>query len=329
MQAIIPTAGTGKRLRPLTNTTPKSLIPVAGKPILVHIIDELIKYNIKDFVIILGYLGEKIKDYLTQKYQGITFHFTYQTEMKGSAHAILLAEKFIKEPVIIIYGDTIFQGDLTKALKTKADLVLGTKFVDDPRRFGVVEKDEQKKQIIKKLVEKPSYIKRSEVLVGVSIVNNYKLLFKSIKNIIKKDIKLNNEYYLTDAFQEMISNKAVGKTFLIDEWQDCGTIEALLKTNEVLLKKKQQFKTPVLKKDFIIIPPVVIGKNTTIKRSIIGPNISIGNEVIIEDSIITNSILSDSVILKEVSIKNSVLGSETKIKNKSGSFILGDNSEIN
>ena len=325
-QAIIPAAGVGKRLRPLTHTLPKSLVPVAGKPIIVHIIDELVSMGIEDIILILGYFGEKIEEYLKAHYPTIKFSFVYQKERKGSAHAVLLTESLVKNPVMIIYGDTIIEGDLKKGLVKGKDLLLGTKFVDDPRRFGIVER---KKGKIVGLIEKPNILERREALVGVYTVFNTKKLFDSIKFIIKKNISLNGEFYLTHALDHMIKSGASAETFPIENWYDCGTVESLLETNRVLLDKKRRFKENVIKDSNIIIPPVAVGKNTKLKNCIIGPYVSIGTDVEIENSIIQDSIISNKANVKNMILKNSVIGNEATCEGKITNLILGDNSYLN
>ncbi|MDK2849867.1 MAG: glucose-phosphate thymidylyltransferase [Candidatus Woesearchaeota archaeon] len=324
-QAIIPAAGVGKRLRPLTHTLPKSLVPVAGKPIIVHIIDELVSIGIEDIVLILGYFGEKIEEYLKQHYPQIKFTFVYQRERKGSAHAVLLTESAIKHPVMIIYGDTIIEGDLRNGIKKGKDLLLGTKFVDDPRRFGIVERENGK---IVGLVEKPNILERREALVGVYTVFNTKKLFESIKYIIKNNITLNGEFYLTHALDHMIKSGASAETFPIENWYDCGTVESLLETNKILLDKKRRFKENVIVDDNIIIPPVAIGKNTKLKNCIIGPYVSIGSDANLEGAIIQNSIISDKAKVKNLILKDSVIGNEAECEGKTTNLILGDNSYL-
>ncbi len=321
MQAIIPAAGLGKRLRPLTNTKPKVLVSVAGKPMICHIIDALLQYNIKDIVIIIGYLGEKVKEYLTKHYRGINFHFVIQEEMKGSAHAVGLARPYIREPCVIVYGDTIFSTDLKKAFSVKGDGALGIKIVNDPRRFGIVEKEGEK---IVKLVEKPNYIKRSEALVGVNFIRNYNLLFNCIDELIEKGIKIKGEYYLTDAFQLMVEHGAYLTTFNVKYWFDCGTFDALIDTNRALLKLKQRYKKPIIRNSNIIIPPVVIGKNCKIKNSIIGPYASVGDNVKINNAIIRDSIVGDNSEISNQIIEKSVVGDNVILEGKNKSLFLGD-----
>ena len=152
MKAIIPVAGVGTRLRPHTFTLPKALLHVAGKPILGHILDQVNELGIKDVILILGYLGTKIKEYCEEEYKHINFTYVLQDKPKGPAHAIYLAKPFIKEneEVLIIFGDTIFVGNLSEGLKTGKDLSIAVKRVEDPRRFGVCIMKGDKVMIFKK-----------------------------------------------------------------------------------------------------------------------------------------------------------------------------------
>ena len=176
MKAIIPVAGKGTRLRPHTFTLPKALLHVAGKPILGHILDQVSELGIKDVVLILGYLGTKIKEYVESEYSHMNFTYAQQEHALGPAHAVGLAEPFVtdNEPVLIIFGDTIFVGDLSEGLKCAKDGSIAVKRVEDPRRFGVVEKQNDK---ITKVLEKPDFVKPMDAMIGIYFINNSKLLF--------------------------------------------------------------------------------------------------------------------------------------------------------
>ncbi len=324
--AIIPVAGIGTRLRPHTHTQPKALVPVAGKPIVGHIIDSVTDIGIKDFVFIIGYMGDKIKKYIKENYGQYNLHFVTQKEMKGTAHAVLLTKKYVKSPALLIWGDTIIKGDLSKGMNDTHDACLGTKLVDDPRRFGVVEK---RGNFVVKLIEKPDYIKKSEALVGVYFINNYKLLFDSIEELIKRDIKTKGEYQITDAFQIMVEKKAKITTFPIEGWYDCGKIDALLKTNQYLLKEKSTTTRTIIRGTNVIIPPAFISTSAKVSNSIIGPFASIGDDTIIDHSIIENSIISDNSSIRNIQLTESIIGQEAEVNGKPNKLNLGDNSTFN
>ncbi|MEM2131605.1 MAG: sugar phosphate nucleotidyltransferase, partial [Candidatus Woesearchaeota archaeon] len=291
IKAVIPVAGFGTRLRPHTFTMPKALLHVAGKPILGHILDQVKELGIKDVVLILGYLGSKIKDYVEAHYPEMNFAFAYQEKPLGPGHAIYLAEPFIKkdEPILIIFGDTIFIGDMKQGLKTKKDASLAVKRVEDPRRFGVVELKGDK---VIDVVEKPDYIKPMDAMIGIYFINNTKLLFEAFDEMIKTNRKTKGEFFLTDAIKIMIEKKAYITTFNMEGWFDCGKPETLLETNRYLLDKNHKKNKPyTLDENTIIIPPVYIGKNVVLKNSIIGPFVSIDDNAKITTSIVKNSII--------------------------------------
>ena len=165
MKAIIPVAGAGTKLRPHTYTQPKALIPIAGKTILSFIVDQLKEVGIQEYIFIVGYLGEKIQDYVEQTYPNLKTHFVYQNDRQGTAHAIQLTKELVgTDEVFIALGDTICEFDLREVIASPTSM-LGIKKVDDPRQFGVVEIDEEGK--ILHAVEKPSIPKSNNALVGL------------------------------------------------------------------------------------------------------------------------------------------------------------------
>ncbi|HMV15261.1 MAG TPA: sugar phosphate nucleotidyltransferase [Chitinophagales bacterium] len=328
MIAIIPVAGAGTNLRPHTYTQPKSLIPVAGKPILGFIIDQLLENGVKEFVFVIGYLGEKIKDYVSLNYPNIQKKYVVQEVREGLGHAIWLTKDVIpkKSEVLIVLGDTIIDVDWKKFMQIKTS-VLGVKKVTDPRKFGVVAADANGK--IMHVVEKPSIPKSNMALVGLYKIKEYDTLIKSIDHNIKHNIRSNNEFYLTDALQEMIHRGVKLESFKVDNWYDCGQKEILLKTNALLLSKRKKVAT--YKKNLhncIIIEPIHIGKNSVIKNSIIGPNVTIGDNATIYDSIIRDSIIGSYTKLNDVVLFNSLIGSDSVIWGSSQSLNIGDNTEL-
>jgi len=327
MKAILPVAGEAKRLRPHSYTVAKVLMNVGGKPIVAHIIDELKRIGIKDIILIIGHKGDQVKDWARETYPELNFYFTVQTERKGLAHAILMGEPFMKEdePLLIVFGDTIFEGDIGTAIKTKLDGALGVKMVNDPRRFGVIETN--KENIITKLVEKPDILKPMPALVGLNYINNTKLMFKCIKELIANDIRTKGEYQITDAFQLMVDQGAKLEPFLMDGWYDCGTRETLLETNRHLLETRCNYFKP--REGCIIIPPVFIHDEAILECSIVGPFVTIDKGSTIKQSIIRNSIINASAEISSESITDSLIGDNAKIKGKLKVVNIGDSSELN
>ena len=220
MKAIIPVAGAGTKLRPHTYTQPKALIPLAGKTILSIIVDQLHEAGIKDFIFIIGYLGEKIQDYVKAKYPHLNCHFIQQNERYGTGHAIDLTKEIVgSDEVLIVLGDTIAEYDVTEVMNSPHSM-LGVKKVDDPRNFGVAEIEED--GFISRVVEKPSIPKSNMALVGVYKIKETKFLFDCLEKIIEKDIKSYDEFNLTDALECMIQSGARFQAFKVQKWFDCG-----------------------------------------------------------------------------------------------------------
>lgn len=324
MKAIIPVAGVGKRLKPHTHTLPKVLITVAGKPILGHILDELKKIKIKDLVLVIGHMGEKIKEYVDNNYN---FKTTYimQEERKGLGHAIYLTkEYFSSEPILIILGDTIFKADLEKVLSKNLSAI-GVKAVENPHRFGVVKTD--KKGNVLQLIEKSDKPPSNLAIVGIYYIKNSNLLGGCLKEIVDKDIKTAGEYQLTDALQLMVKRGEKIKTFEVSGWYDCGKPETLLDTNCALLQRNffhRRYHFP----NSVIQLPVAIGKKVIIENSVIGPYVSIADDCLIKNSIITNSIINEQTKVENVLLDKSIIGSNATIIGRFDKINLGDSSEI-
>jgi glucose-1-phosphate thymidylyltransferase len=329
MKIIIPVAGIGSKLRPHTHTQPKALVPVAGKPILSHIVDHLVEAGFKDFIFVIGYLGDKIEDYIKSKYPKLKSTFVVQEPREGTGHAVWLTKEFTddNDELLIVLGDTIIDFDLRQLLNS-ANCMLGVKKVDDPRQFGVAETDEKSGLIIK-LDEKPAIPKSNLALVGIYYIKNSGRLMDSLNHIIKNDIRHNGEYNLTNGIQRMITQGENIGTFQVDNWFDCGGKGNLLDTNALLLRKSVDTEKKTYHyKQTIIINPVSIAEGCSISNSIIGPNVSIGENTIINNSIIKDSIIGSFSQLETAILHHSVVGSDAYLKGLSQSLNIGDSTEI-
>jgi len=330
MKAIIPVAGIGSKLRPHTHTQPKALMPVAGKPILVHIMDTLVAGGVTDFVLIIGYLGSKIESFISNAYaeQDLQIKFIIQEPREGIGHAIWSAREQFKseDEILIMLGDTILNLDIREFLKSN-HTIIGTKKVDTPGNFGVAEIDDN--GVIKKLVEKPRIPKSNYALVGIYKITNPKLLVEAVEHIIDNKIITLGEYQLTDALTYMLDKgeKMVAST--VDNWYDCGKKDSLLEANAILLASPEFNDIKVYSfENTILIPPVSIAENCVIGNSIIGPNVAIGEHTAISNAIIQNTIIGSFSEIEMVVLKNSVVGSDTSLKGLSQSLNIGDNTQI-
>lgn len=327
MKAIIPVAGAGTKLRPHTYTQPKALIPLAGKTVLSIIIDQLNGAGITEFIFIVGYLGEKIQDYVKAQYPSITAHFIYQNDRQGIGHAVRLTRNIVNsDEVFIVLGDTICDYNVQDVMDS-ATSMLGVKKVDDPRNFGVAELNEENE--IVHVVEKPQIPKSNLALVGIYKIKESDLLFQCLEANIKGGIKTHGEYSITDALDCMIKKGAAFKTFKVDSWFDCGRRETLLESNATLLKKfgARAEQCPEYE-NTVLIQPVSIGKGCSVKNSIIGPNVTIGDHTQIDYSIIKSSIIGAYSNLFDIVLDFSLIGSDTTIRGETRTLNIGDNTDI-
>ncbi len=328
MKAIIPVAGAGTRLRPHTYTQPKPLIPVAGKPIIALIIDQLIAVGVDEFVFIIGYLGEKIRNFVEETYPDLDTAFVNQVERKGLGHAIWTARSiFDKESeIIIVLGDSIIDGDF-EALMKRDQSVLMIKKVAEPRSFGVVEMDDNGR--ILRMVEKPKIPKSNMAVVGVYKIKEVTQLLDALQYNIDNDIRTHGEYQLTDGLMRIISQGAHIGTMKVDNWFDCGQKEVLLRTNKTLLDKDGYPSTDLPAYfNSIIIHPVSIGNHCDIQNAVIGPHVTISDHAVIQNSIIKNSIIGKYAKIEDIVMDDSIIGNDASVKGAHQSLNLGDNTEI-
>ena len=323
MKAIIPAAGIGTRLRPHTYTLPKALLYVAGRPIISHILDEVLELDISSIVLIVGYKGELIEAYVRKEYPNVKVDLVYQEERKGIGHAVYLTRDVadVGEPLLGILGDTIVKTDLKRIVQSKTH-ALGVKEVEDPRRFGVVELEGSR---IKRLVEKPKNPPSKLALVGLYYFRTSTALFTKLQEQIDKDIRSHGEYQITDAMQMMIDDGEEFVPFEIDDWFDCGKPETMLETNRDLLEGKAN--TPEFEGS-IVIPPVSIADGASIKNSIIGPYVSIATNSTVENSIIRDSILDQGAKVTDCLLEGSIIGSQAVVTGGVQKLNVGDSSEV-
>ncbi|MBK7762620.1 MAG: NTP transferase domain-containing protein [Bacteroidetes bacterium] len=327
MKVIIPVAGAGAKLRPHTYTQPKPLIPLAGKTILSFIIDQFVELGQKDFIFIIGYLGEKIQHYVEEHYPDINSTFIVQTERSGTGHAIYLAKDSVSpdEELLIVFGDTICDYDLAEVMASKHSVV-GVKKVDDPRDFGVAEITQE--GFIKNAIEKPKIPKSNLALVGIYKIIESKQLFEIIEHDFTKT-DAQEEYHLTHVINELAHQGIKIGTFQVNNWFDCGKKESLLETNAILLNKVGYASEEIPFFDnTIIIHPVSIALGCEIENSIVGPNVTVGEKTKIKNSIIKDSIIGSYSVLEKVALENSLIGSDALICGASQSLNIGDNTEI-
>ena len=322
MQVIIPLAGKGTRLRPHTHLVPKPLLTVAGRPVMDWVMDRLEELDITELIFITGHLKEQVESFARSHYR-IPSRYIEQKVQDGTAGAINLARPYVKGPVLIIFVDTVFEADLTLVNRTDADGIIWAKEVEDYQRFGVVVTDAQ--GYMTRIVEKPSTPISKLANIGLYYIRDTESLWKGIDHVLASPAN-KGEWYLTDAFQWMIEH---GKRILTAEvggWYDCGKLDTLLETNQILLEKGAARRV-----DFpgvTIHDPVYIEDGVHIEQSEIGPNVSIEQGSRISGSRIRNTILGRDAKLNRVHLNGSLLGNGVILDGFEGSASIGDHSEL-
>jgi glucose-1-phosphate thymidylyltransferase len=319
--AVVPVAGTGTRLRPHTYTYPKVLLTVGDKPIIGHILDELSAAGVRKVCMVVGYLGDKIRDYVSRNYAGLEVSYVEQAEQRGLGHAIWLTRRCVSGPVMVMLGDTILDADLSKFMTSREDCI-AVKEVKDPRRFGVVE---VKGGYISAMVEKPEKPRTNLAIVGIYSFHNSSLLYNSLQKLMDSGKTTKGEVQFTDALAAMVKGGHRIRPVAIDGWYDCGKPETLLETNRYILDTK---KFSPKAKDSLIIPPVYISPTAKVENSIIGPYASIGDGARIDSSIVSDSIVNETAFIINMNLSGSLVGPSATVVGRKDQLNVGENSEI-
>ena len=283
---IIPVAGKGERLMPHTRYYQKCLLPVAGKPILNHIIKNFEGLNINKIKLITGHHSEQVEDFVMKR-SDYKYECIVQEEQLGLGHAIKLGLEKSDKPVLIVLGDSIFNinyKDFCSSVGSK----IGVLEVKDPERYGIIEIRDKK---IVKFVEKPKKPKSNLAQIGIYYIDSQINLLESIEYIIKKNIKKNGEYQLPDAFQNMLENRHFFEYEVVKEYLDCGVIETMLNSNKVLLSQNS--------KNYISQKSIVKNSNLeycTISDGCYIENSNLYNVILLNNTKIINQELSNKII---------------------------------
>ncbi|MBC5775644.1 NTP transferase domain-containing protein [Pontibacter sp. KCTC 32443] len=329
MRIIIPMAGMGKRMRPHTLTVPKPLIPIAGKPIVQRLVEDIAKVchePIEEVAFIIGHFGEAVENDLKSIAQQIGAKGTivYQEEALGTAHAIMCAKESLDSKVVVAFADTLFKADFK--LDTNSDGTIWVQRVEDPRAFGVVKLNESGE--ITDFIEKPQEFVSDMAIIGIYYFRDGAYLRSELQYLLDNNIMDKGEYQLTNALENM---KNKGTRFIpavISEWLDCGNKNATVYTNQRYLeyiKNEQGLVASTAKLvNSVVIPPVYIGENVVIENSVVGPHASIGNNSSLTNSIVSNSIVQESTSIKNGNITNSMLGNFVSYERSQSDLSLGD-----
>lgn len=330
MNIIIPMAGMGKRMRPHTLTTAKPLIPIAGKPIVQRLVEDILATSneaVEEIAFIIGpNFGKAVETHLLKVASdlGAVGKIYYQHEALGTAHAILAAKEALKGNVFIAFADTLFKA--TFSIDTNKDAIVWTQKVEDPSAFGVVKLNDNNE--ITAFVEKPQTFVSDLAIIGVYYFKDGENLRKELQRLIDEDIKQKGEYQITDAMDHMLKNGLKFYTDQVEEWLDCGNKDATVYTNTRILQIKKDTEPLVAATaqmvNATIIPPCFIGENAQIKNSVIGPNVSIEAGCVIEDCRISDSIIQSDSVVKNMVLTNSLLGKQVNYSMTPLALSVGD-----
>jgi glucose-1-phosphate thymidylyltransferase len=328
MKIIVPMAGMGKRMRPHTLTTPKPLVPVGGKPIVQHLMEDIIRMcnqKVEEIAYVVGHFGAEAEKNLIAIAESLgakgTIH--YQDEPLGTAHAILCAESALSGPLVIAFADTLFSADFN--MDPECDGVIWVKQIEDPRQFGVVKTDA--KNVITDFVEKPQEFVSDLAIIGIYYVKDGDNLKKELQYLIDNNIRDKGEYQLTNALENMKTKGLKLKAGKVDEWLDCGNKDATVYTNQRVLEIKYPAnhvaKTATITNS-VVVPPCYIDENVTIENSVVGPHVMVGKGTKITGSVVKNSIVRDHVTIKDAGLNNSLVGNHVHYKQHLHDVSIGD-----
>jgi glucose-1-phosphate thymidylyltransferase len=332
MNIVIPMAGMGKRMRPHTLTIPKPLLPIAGKPIVQRLVEDIAKVcnsQIDEIAFVVGRFGEEAEKNLLKIAESVGAKgiICYQDEALGTAHAILCGSEVLKGNVVVAYADTLFKAGFK--LNLENDASIWVQKVDNPSAFGVIKLD--KNNNIEAIVEKPSEYISDLAIIGIYYFKDGENLKKELNYLIDNDIKVNGEYYITDALDNMNRKGLVFSPSIVEEWLDCGNKDATVFTNQrylEYLKNENLIDSTSQISNSSIIQPVFIGANVIIENSVVGPHVSIGKNSKIVKSIVANSIIQENASLNTVTIEGSMIGNFSNLEGTLTDLSLGDYNSI-
>jgi glucose-1-phosphate thymidylyltransferase len=323
MDVILPVAGFGTRLRPHTWSKPKPLVPVAGKPMLEHVLDRVMEANPDKLVFITGYLGDQIEAWARETYD-VELAFVEQPEMLGQTDAILRTRHLVQDDALILFPDMLFETDFTGMRDASVDGIAFTKTVEDPSAYGIAVLDEDGR--VTQLIEKPSDPVSHLAVIGIYYIRRSADLFDAMDRQIEQGKMLKGEYFLADAIQIMLDE---GKTFVtrdVPVWEDCGNPDALLQTNRYLLDHGSATDTTVA--DGAVIQPSYVHPDAQISGSVVGPYASIGAGAMLRGCVVSDSIVSDGATVDGVVIDHSVVGVKAEVIGSPCQIDIGDNSKV-
>jgi glucose-1-phosphate thymidylyltransferase len=335
MKIIVPMAGRGSRLRPHTLTIPKPLIPIAGKPIVHRLVEDIagvLQQDIEEVAFIIHEtFGTKVEEELMAiaTKLGAKGTIYYQNEALGTGHAIMCAKDSLSGPAVIAYADTLIRADFD--LDKNADSVIWVKQVDKPEAFGVVKLNEANE--IVELVEKPAEFVSDLAVIGIYYFKDVAVLKNELQLVLDNNIIHGGEYQINDGIKQMMAKGMVFVPGKVDEWMDCGNKNVTVETNSRMLgflhnDGEHLVDNDVKLENAIIIPPCYIGKNVTLINTTVGPNVSLGDGCTVQNSVVTNSLIQTHSHIKNATLDNAMIGNHASFDGNFTSISIGDYSVL-
>ena len=325
-------AGRGSRLRPHTLTVPKPLIPIAGKPIVQRLVEDISNVcneKVDEIAFIIGDFGKEVETNLISIAEslGARGSIYFQEEALGTAHAILCAKESLKGNIVVAFADTLFKADFK--LDNSSDGIIWVKQIENPSAFGVVKLNSTGE--ITDFVEKPDTYVSNLAIIGIYYFKSGEQLCNELEYLIDNDIKEKGEYQLTNALENMKNKGVVFRPGEVKEWLDCGNKNVTVATNKKVLELNNEFlenNTSASLTNSIVIPPCYIGDNVELSSSVIGPFVSIGDNTKITNCVINNSLIQENSTIKSAVLSNSMIGNNTSYIGKEIDLSIGDFTEI-
>lgn len=334
MQIIIPMAGKGKRMRPHTLTTAKPLLPVAGKPIVQRLVEDITKVcgqKVEEIAFVIAPdFGKEVEDNLVKvaESQGARGRIFYQTEALGTAHAIMCAKDAIKGKTVVAFADTLFKADFV--MNTDEEGVIWVQKIEDPSQFGVVKLNAE--GVITDFIEKPTTFVSDLAIIGIYYFKDGEYLKRELQYLLDNNIREKGEYQLTNALENMKQKGTKFKPGQVTEWLDCGNKNSTVYTNQRVLefdKGKPVLRGKNIKNNnSVILEPCFIGDDVELNNCVIGPHASIGSKSQISNSIVKNSILQSETKIHSAIIQNSMLGVAAEVRGRGTDLSLSDYSQV-
>jgi glucose-1-phosphate thymidylyltransferase len=324
MRAIIPVAGEGTRLHPLTRYKPKALVEVAGRPVMEHILDNVVKSGIREVVLIVGYMEDELRSWVNRKFADkLNLTYIHQEKQLGLGHAIHCAGDLLEGNLLIFLGDEIFDRTYSEMIvshmnSNENDGALGIKHVSAPEHYGMIKINGE--GYIRRLVEKPPRFDGDLAVAGVYFIKGGEELKSALDTIIERD-KKRGEFQLTDALQIMVDRGSRFSTFDVGEWYDCGRVESLIESNRRLLREFNTIDESSQIEDTKIVGPCYVGPGADISGSILGPFVSIGENATVRESNLQDVILESYTAVHGISGRYGIVTPQTTMfDRKNGGF---------